>query len=56
MNPLENPATAPSITQGAPGMTAMLGDLGTTATPGLFDNRGGNPLTPNPYRRTMRLA
>jgi hypothetical protein len=56
MTPLENPANAPSITQGAPSMTGMLGDLGTTATPGLFDNRGGNQLTPNPYRRVMRLA
>jgi hypothetical protein len=56
MTPLENPANAPSITQGAPGMTAMLGTLGTNATPSLFDQRGGNPLSPNPYRPTMRLA
>ena len=56
MNPLENPANAPSITQGAPGMTAMLGTLGTNSTPGMWDQRGGSQLTPNPYRSTMRLA
>ena len=56
MNPLENPANAPSITQGAPGMTAMLGTLGTNAAPGMWDQRGGNQLSPNPYRPTMRLA
>ena len=56
MNPLENPTDAPSITQGAPSMTAMLGALGTNATPSLWDQRGGSQLTPNPYRPTMRLA
>jgi hypothetical protein len=55
MNPLENPANAPSITQGAPGMTAMLGTLGTNATPSLFDQRSSS-LSPNPYRATMRLS
>ena len=55
MNPLENPANAPSITQGAPGMTAMLGALGTNATPSLFDQRSSS-LSPNPYRPTMRLS
>ena len=56
MSALENPATAPSITAGAPGMTSLLGPLGTNATPGLFDQRGGSQLTPNPYRSTMRLS
>ena len=55
MNPLENPVNAPSITQGAPGMTAMLGTLGTNATPSLFDQRS-SVLSPNPYRPTMRLS
>jgi hypothetical protein len=55
MNPLENPTTAPSITAGAPGMTAMLGTLGTNAAPSLFDQRS-SALSPNPYRPTMRLA
>jgi hypothetical protein len=53
---LEDPNASPSITAGAPSMTGMLGDLGTTATPGTFDQRGGNQLSPNPYRRAMRLA
>ena len=55
MNPLENPTNAPSITQGAPGMTTMLGALGTNATPSLFDQRSSS-LSPNPYRPTMRLS
>ena len=55
MNPLESAATAPSITAGAPGMTAMLGVLGTNATPSLFDQRS-SALSPNPYRATMRLS
>ena len=55
MNPLENPTTAPSITAGAPGMTAMLGTLGTNAAPSLFDQRS-SALSPNPYRATMRLS
>ena len=55
MAPLENPQTAPSITQGAPSMTAMLGTLGTNAAPSLFDQRS-SALSPNPYRSTMRLA
>ena len=53
--PLENPTTAPSITAGAPGMTAMLGTLGTNAAPSLFDQRS-SALSPNPYRATMRLS
>ena len=56
MNPLENPANAPSITAGAPSMTGMLGTIGATSTPGMWDQRGGNQLSPNPYRPTMRLA
>ena len=55
MTPLENPSEAPSITQGAPSMTAMLGTLGTNAAPSLFDQRS-SALSPNPYRPTMRLA
>lgn len=55
MNPLMNPATASSITEGAPGMTAMLGTLGTNQAPSLFDQRSSS-LSPNPYRPTMRLA
>ena len=55
MTPLENPNEAPSITQGAPSMTAMLGALGTNAAPSLFDQRS-SALSPNPYRPTMRLA
>lgn len=53
--PLESAATAPSITAGAPSMTAMLGALGTNATPSLFDQRS-SALSPNPYRPTMRLS
>ena len=55
MNPLENATTAPSITAGAPSMTAMLGTLGTNATPSLWDQRSSS-LSPNPYRATMRLS
>ena len=54
-NPLENPTTAPSITAGAPSMTAMLGTLGTNAAPSVFDQRS-SALSPNPYRATMRLS
>ena len=53
--PLESAATAPSITAGAPSMTAMLGALGTNATPSLWDQRS-SALSPNPYRATMRLT
>jgi hypothetical protein len=48
--PLVNANMAPSITAGAPGMTAMLGAIGTQGRP------GGPPNLMNPYAPTMRLA
>jgi hypothetical protein len=51
---LANPAIAPSITAGAPGMTTMLGDVGTTG--GIAGLLGGKVNLMNPYQRPTRLG
>ena len=49
IQPQTDPLVDPSITQGAPSMTSMLGTIGTNAPPSLFDPRG----TSNPRDQSL---
>ena len=54
IQPQQTPFVDPSITQGAPSMTAMLGQLGSSNPANPNDPRATN--TPNPYARYTRLG